>query len=78
MWRIVEIIVLIACVLIFITEFFIPVLTDKPIFGSFRKQIKKGSDFNSSTQDQFEDEENKASNEMRQKYKKRNSSSKTK
>jgi hypothetical protein len=37
MWALLEIIVIIAIVLIFITEFFIPILTGKPLFGSFRK-----------------------------------------
>ncbi len=47
MWRVVELIVIIAFVLIFITEFFIPILTDKPLFGSFRKQTKKKDESNS-------------------------------
>lgn len=37
MWKIIELLVLIGIVLIFITEFFIPILTGKPVFGSFRK-----------------------------------------
>ncbi len=37
MWAVLEICVLAAIVLIFITEFFIPVLYNKPLFGSFRK-----------------------------------------
>ena len=37
MWALVEIIVVIAIVLISITEFFIPILTGKPLFGSFRR-----------------------------------------
>ena len=37
MWPILEIIVLAAIALIFVTEFFIPIITGKPLFGSFRK-----------------------------------------
>lgn len=37
MWALIELIVIIAIVLVFITEFFIPILTGKPLFGSFRK-----------------------------------------
>lgn len=37
MWAIIEIIASLAIVLIFITEFFWPLITGKPIFGSFRK-----------------------------------------
>ena len=37
MWAIIEIIASLAIVLIFITEFFWPLISGKPIFGSFRK-----------------------------------------
>ena len=36
-WTIVEICIVAAIVLISITEFFIPILFNKPLFGSFRK-----------------------------------------
>ncbi len=38
MWRIIEYIAIAAVVLIFITEFFYPLLTQKPLFGSFRSK----------------------------------------
>ncbi len=38
MWVIVEYLVFAAIVLISITEFFYPLLTQKPLFGSFRKK----------------------------------------
>ena len=37
MWEILEIIVLAAIGLIAVTEFFIPIILNKPLFGSFRK-----------------------------------------
>lgn len=37
MWAVLEICLLAALVLIFFTEFFIPMLFNKPLFGSFRK-----------------------------------------
>lgn len=37
MWAIVELIVIIAIVMVSVTEFFWPLLTGKPLFGSFRK-----------------------------------------
>lgn len=37
MWKIIEFIALAAIVLILITEFFYPILSGKPLFGSFRK-----------------------------------------
>lgn len=37
MWALLELIFLIALVLVSITEFFIPLVTGKPLFGSFRK-----------------------------------------
>lgn len=37
MWALLELIVILALILIFITEFFIPLVTNKPLFGSFRK-----------------------------------------
>lgn len=37
MWRILEMVVLMGIVLFSITEFFIPLLFNKPILGSFRK-----------------------------------------
>ena len=40
MWPILEIIFLAAIALISITEFFIPIITGKPLFGSFRKTNK--------------------------------------
>ena len=38
MWIIIEYIFLAAIILISITEFFYPLLTQKPLFGSFRKK----------------------------------------
>jgi hypothetical protein len=38
MWRVLEIVVLAAIVLLAITEFFWPLITGKPLFGSFRKK----------------------------------------
>lgn len=40
MWAIIEVLVLIALVLVFITEFFWPLLNGKPLFGSFRRTKK--------------------------------------
>src|ERR1043165_679685 len=40
MWAVIEFCVLAAIILIAITEFFIPLLFNKPFFGSFRK-VKK-------------------------------------
>ncbi len=37
MWTIIELIFLAAILLVSLTEFFIPLLTGKPFFGSFRK-----------------------------------------
>ncbi len=37
MWAVLEICLVAAIVLIFITEFFVPLLFNKPLFGSFRK-----------------------------------------
>ena len=42
MWTIIELIVLAAIGLVFVTEFLIPILFNKPLFGSFRK-IKKAA-----------------------------------
>lgn len=39
MWRLLEYLVLAAVVMISITEFFYPLLTGKPLFGSFRKKV---------------------------------------
>ena len=44
MWRILEIIVLAAIALVAVTEFFIPILLGKPLFGSFRKIKKTGEE----------------------------------
>lgn len=41
MWTILEILFTLAIILVFITEFLWPVLTGKPIFGSFRRSKKK-------------------------------------
>ena len=41
MWAILELLALIAIVLIFITEFFLPLLLGKPLFGSFRSKKKE-------------------------------------
>ena len=38
MWYMFEIVVLAAIALLFITEFFYPLLTGKPMFGSFRRK----------------------------------------
>ncbi len=38
MWIVIEFIVIAAIILIFITEFLYPILTQKPLFGSFRKK----------------------------------------
>jgi membrane-associated HD superfamily phosphohydrolase len=40
MWRILELIVVIAVILISITEFFYPLIAGKPFFGSFRRTKK--------------------------------------
>ena len=40
MWAILEFCLLAAIVLLSITEFFYPLLTGKPLFGSFRKKIE--------------------------------------
>lgn len=37
-WRLIEILFIAAIVLIAFTEFFIPILYNKPLFGSFRKK----------------------------------------
>ncbi len=37
MWRTIELIVVLAIILVSITEFFLPILLNKPLFGSFRK-----------------------------------------
>ncbi len=37
MWTLLELIVLTAIVLVSVTEFFIPLILGKPLFGSFRK-----------------------------------------
>lgn len=39
MWALIEFVVLAAIVLLAITEFFYPLLTGKPMFGSFRKKV---------------------------------------
>lgn len=41
MWAVIELCVIAAIVLISITEFFIPLLFNKPFFGSFRKATPK-------------------------------------
>ena len=38
MWIIIEYIIIAAIILISITEFFYPLLTQKPLFGSFRRK----------------------------------------
>jgi hypothetical protein len=38
MWTVIELVVLAAIALMSVTEFFIPILTGKPIFGSFREK----------------------------------------
>jgi hypothetical protein len=45
MWTLIEFIVLTAIIFVLVVEFFIPLLTNKPLFGSFRKKkvIKKHS-----------------------------------
>jgi peptidoglycan hydrolase CwlO-like protein len=47
-WTIVEICIVAAILLISVTEFFIPVLFNKPLFGSFRRlkatEVKKEAD----------------------------------
>jgi hypothetical protein len=40
MWFILELVVLAGVVLFAITEFFYPLLTGKPLFGSFRKRVQ--------------------------------------
>lgn len=37
MWAVLELCLVAAIVLVFITEFFVPLLFNKPLFGSFRK-----------------------------------------
>ncbi len=41
MWAVIELCIIAAIVLISITEFFIPLLFNKPLFGSFRKAKPK-------------------------------------
>ena len=41
MWRILELLVLCFIFVLFITEFVYPLLTNKPLFGSFREKEKK-------------------------------------
>lgn len=43
MWAILEFCLLAAIVLLSITEFFYPLLTGKPLFGSFRKKETNGT-----------------------------------
>jgi hypothetical protein len=45
MWTLIEFIFLTAIILVLVVEFFIPLLTNKPLFGTFRrrKTIKKSS-----------------------------------
>lgn len=38
MWKTIELIIVVAIVLVFITEFFYPLFSGKPLFASFRKQ----------------------------------------
>lgn len=38
MWIVIEYIIIAAIILISITEFFYPLLTQKPLFGSFRRK----------------------------------------
>jgi len=40
MWTVFELIIVAAIVLISITEFFLPIIMGKPLFGSFRKANK--------------------------------------
>jgi len=37
MWAVIELILLLAIILIFFTEFLLPIIMGKPLFGSFRK-----------------------------------------
>ncbi len=39
MWAVIELILVLAIILIFFTEFFLPLIMGKPLFGSFRKTI---------------------------------------
>lgn len=41
MWAILELCLVAAIVLVFITEFFVPLLYNKPVFGSFRKKTQQ-------------------------------------
>ncbi len=45
MWTLIEFIALTAVLLVLVVEFFIPLLTNKPLFGTFRrkKSVKKPS-----------------------------------
>lgn len=43
MWTIIELVVVAAVVLVAITEFFLPLIMGKPLFGSFRKSTDPGS-----------------------------------
>ena len=45
MWTLIEFIVLTAIIFVLVVEFFIPLLTNKPLFGTFRrkKKVKKPS-----------------------------------
>ena len=38
MWALLELILVLAIVLVFITEFFLPIIMGKPLFGSFKKK----------------------------------------
>lgn len=48
MWVILELILVLAIVLVAITEFFYPLLAGKPLFGSFRKTTAKTEEKKSS------------------------------
>jgi hypothetical protein len=50
MWRVIEFSMIAIIVLIFITEIFIPVMIDKPLFRSFRK-VKDDDNNNNSPDD---------------------------
>ena len=55
MWKIIELIVIIAIILVFITEFFVPIIMGKPLFGSFRKSKKANA---KKTADDLSEEKN--------------------
>ncbi len=63
MWFILELVVLAFLVLLSITEFFYPLLTGKPLFGSFRKKLNVDQ---KSTDESLESKVSKAKEKIRE------------